>query len=352
MTKHVPWPVQKSETVGTSAADLRANLAGLLALNSANAFDVRVGVLRDTDTAIVAGTSGLAVNVRPFVAVFAGPLLGSSDAVEAVELDAVPASNSRWDVIYAVADRISGDGVPTAANPGLRIDKVTGTAGSVPATPAIPTGAIPLARVRVYFNTTATSATTIEALHPWTVTRGAPIPVRSVAERNVITPVVGTRVIRLDKGGSTQRYDVAEVWVDDGAGPVAAVNRTTALTPSGAGTFDIEMNQVDFDPAGMWSASNPERLTAKVAGVYRITASGGWNNATLVTAASILVNGTARRTAPTSGENQETAEAELLVRLEVGNYVSMQLYHGRAAGNSVLTVDDRKPRLTAQWVAP
>lgn len=352
MTKHVPWPVQKSEAVGTSAADLRANLAGLLSLNSPDPFDVREGIFRDSDDAIVAGTAGLTVNVRPFVAVFAGPLLASSDAVESVALAAVPSTNSRWDVIYAVADRVSGDGVPTAADPGLRIEKVTGTPGSVPATPAVPTGAIPLARVRVYFNTTATSATTIEALHPWTVARGAPIPVRSLAERNAITPVLGSRVLRLDNGGNIQRYDAAEIWVDDGSGPIASVARNAAGTLPGPGLLTINMDTVDFDPAGMWSASNPERLTAKVAGVYRIHATGGWTGGSTIVAAEIRVNGSTVRLNPVSGNSQEIASVEILVRLDVGDYVSMGLISERAAGNTTNTSSDRKPRMTAQMIAP
>ncbi len=352
MTKHVPWPVQKSATVGTSAADLRSNIAGMFALNSPDPFDVREGVFRDSDDAIVAGTAGLAVNVRPFVAVFAGPLLASSDAVEAVELAAVPESNSRWDLIYAVADRISGDGVPTADHPGLRIGRVTGTPGSVPATPGVPVGAIPLARVRIYFNTTATSATTIEALHPWTVTRGAAIPVRSQADRDSITPVVGQRVIRLDNGGNMQRYDGAEVWVDDGAGPVVSVSRTTAGTIGTAGLLSIEMTSVDYDPAGMWSADNPDRLTAKVAGVYRIHVSGGWQQATQTVGAQISVNGAAVRLGTAPGPSQQLAQAEFSPRLEVGDYVSMQLFSERTAGNSTLTFADRVPRMTAQWIAP
>ncbi|EFQ82696.1 hypothetical protein HMPREF0063_11905 [Aeromicrobium marinum DSM 15272] len=355
MSMNQGFPAAEGPSFGALASDVRRDISGLLSLNSGDSADVRLGVFRDSDVAIVSGTSATSpptYSVRALVAVVEGPVLVATTGTTIVESTAPPGSNPRIDVIWIRQRRISGDG-GSETDPIAELGVTQGSPNPVPAVPAIPAGALALAQSLVQPADAATNAADITQTHRWTVARGAPIPVRTLAERATITPVVGTRVLRLDTGG-IQRYDPASVWVDDGAGPVVSAFRSLALdpAPTAVGTYEVPFTGVDEDPAGMWSAGNPGRLTAKVAGVYRLSATGGWNSPTTVTGAQISVNGTPVRLGITTGTAQQTAQVEVHRRLNVGDFATMQMYNERSGGNTILTVADRRPLMTAQWIAP
>lgn len=149
---------------GTTAKAARLALGGLLAKDGTGPLNVRKGVLADGQGAVVTGAAGMTYNVRPFVAVtmataINGPVLVPNDATVSVTTDPAPGSNSRIDVIYVWQRLVSGDGGSETTNAPI-IDVAKGNASATPSAPAIPTGALELARVTVPSGTTATSALT------------------------------------------------------------------------------------------------------------------------------------------------------------------------------------------------
>lgn len=147
---------------GTTPKGARTALAGLLAKNADGT--VKVGVLADGQGPVVTGAAGMSYSVRKHVAVTKaseanGPVLVPNDGTVSVSTDPAPGSNSRIDVVYVWQRLVSGDGgSETTVAP--VIDVAKGAASATPAVPAIPTGALELARATVPSGTTATSGLT------------------------------------------------------------------------------------------------------------------------------------------------------------------------------------------------
>jgi hypothetical protein len=197
--------------VGTTPIESRLALAGLVAENSPGA--PRSGVLAqtaDNPALVTANASSMVYGIAPFEAVInrsaaEGVYILTVSGTTNVATDPSPGTGSRWDIIYIKQnDTDKGD-----ANNLPVLDVAKGTAATSPTKPGIPTGAMALAEARIYAATTGTSGgtNTLTQLFNWTAARGAPIPVKSLADRQTITgPMVGQAVIRLDCEGFLQRY--------------------------------------------------------------------------------------------------------------------------------------------------
>jgi len=148
-----------------------------------------------------------------------GVYVGTNATPTLVAVPAAPAlGNKRIDLIWVrQKDKnslVSPDAV-TAAEYGL----ITGTPGSAPSKPALsgaPSGAVEVGTVT--WDSTATVATTTNAAQctltttgQWTVSRGAPVPVRNATERAALGVFAGARVLRLDAGGRVDTYD-GSMW--------------------------------------------------------------------------------------------------------------------------------------------
>jgi len=150
----------------------------------------RVGVLGDANIAIVTAlaTMNVAIAAAEFVTSKGradGIALFGNDGTVNVAITAAPVSNSRIDVIWVKHnDDTTGD-----AN-ALPVFGVTaGTAAAIPTKPAIPTGALELATLRVYSGTTAANggSNTLVNTYQMTAARGGVVPFRTKADLDLWT---------------------------------------------------------------------------------------------------------------------------------------------------------------------
>ena len=162
----------------------------------------RVGVLSTTIPTLVShgGGMNLAVAAAEFVTSKGkadGVMIYTNDGLVNVTIGAAPASNSRIDVIWTKhEDNTTGD----AAS--LPIFGVTaGVAAASPTKPAIPTGALELATLRVYSGTVATNggANVLTNTFQVTLPRGGVVPFRTKADLDLWTnPAAEQRALVLD----------------------------------------------------------------------------------------------------------------------------------------------------------
>lgn len=217
----------------TSAQEARLADGGLLAVHGPGALDVRTGVLHGPgSTALItstADTAPMAVLVAAHHAVTMrqpseGPYRGATEVATRVPIDAAPASGSRIDVVWVKQNDSSAGVLNPDASTGWLVSKTTGTAATSPTKPAIPTGAEELGTVRVDAGATRTdgAGVTIANTARLTAARGAPIPVRSKAERDSLTPYDGLTVVRLDVTGAPIERHTGSRWKRIGLDPVSA----------------------------------------------------------------------------------------------------------------------------------
>lgn len=126
-----------------------------------------------------------------------GVAIFTNDGTVNVPITAAPASNSRIDVIYVKHnDNTTGD-----ANSTPIFAAVAGVAAASPTKPAIPTGALELATLRVYAGTTAANggANVLTNTYAMTTSRGGIVPFRTLADLTAWTnPLKGQVAQTLD----------------------------------------------------------------------------------------------------------------------------------------------------------
>lgn len=226
----------------TDAREARLAEGGLIAVQGPGLLDALTGVAYGPgSTTLITGTTATgpmtvqigahhAITTRGSAnGVYLGPVL---EAAQTVNIDAAPASGSRIDVVY-VKQQDGGSGIPspdTTTAPLYGV--VTGTASSSPTKPALTVvGAEELGTVQVAAGATSTngSGVTITNTARQTVARGAPIPVRTQAERDALTTYPLLCVLRLDTGNLEVRNPGDTGWnvVRYAAGP------TTVAFPGG-----------------------------------------------------------------------------------------------------------------------
>lgn len=185
----------------------------------------RTGVLGNANASIVAttGTMNVTVAAAEFVASKGkadGVTIFTNDGTVNVAISAAPGANSRIDVIWVKhEDNTTGD----AAS--LPIFGVTaGTAAASPTAPAIPTGALELAQLRIYAGTVATNggSNVLTNTYQMTASRGGVVPFRTKADLDLWTnPVVGQRAYvtatevdykRLTNGGTPRWEKLTDSW--------------------------------------------------------------------------------------------------------------------------------------------
>ena len=201
---------------GTTPKGFRLAIGSLLA-KATTGIDVRKGIMWDGGGPVVTGTASMAYSVRACVAAVMpsavqGPILVPNDAALSVATTAAPGSNSRIDVIWVRQHLVAADGGSDSDVIG-EFGCTQGTAAASPVAPAIPSGAVEIARATVPTGTTQTNSLTISQTHMWTAPVGAAIPVRDNTERAALTAFDGLIVNnltskRLEKyNGSTSAWD-------------------------------------------------------------------------------------------------------------------------------------------------
>ncbi|MCU1617798.1 MAG: 18, gp18 [Frankiales bacterium] len=198
-----------AKNAATTPADTRLMDAGSLIRNADGS--VRTGVL-GSPLPLVTGTAGMSVNIGAanFVqskSTADGAMRFANDGVISQALPAAPTANSRYDVVYVKQDDdTTGD---TDALPVSGV--VSGAAAATPTVPAVPTGAIALASIRVTTGMTATSAAVITPLFDATAAMGGSILYRTLADLQADTKVQNAQVGQeIGSGGEYMR--IAGAW--------------------------------------------------------------------------------------------------------------------------------------------
>lgn len=193
-----------------SPAEARLDDAGLLTPQGPGLITPRTGVLHGPGaTTIVTGSTDagpMTVNVNAHHWVTSrgpatdGVYRGANEIARKVSIAAAPASGTRIDVVYVKQNDQYSTLTPDG-NSDVVYAAVTGTVGA--GKPPIPVGAEELATVTVTpgATTTLSAGITIANTARLLVARGAPIPVRTLAERDALPKWDGLAVKRLDVPG-------------------------------------------------------------------------------------------------------------------------------------------------------
>lgn len=194
--------VRNNGATGTTPTEARLIQAALVAENAPGT--PRQGLLDQAVANVVTGTATMSYNVAACTPVInraagEGVYLMTLTGTTNVATTAAPGTGSRYDLIYVKQNDLDkGD----ANNlPVLGVVQGTSSTGT-PTKPyaSVPAGAYVLAEARIYSGTTGTTggSNTMTQVWRYTSMRGVPIPVRNQAERDEITPSLGTEVRRLD----------------------------------------------------------------------------------------------------------------------------------------------------------
>ena len=226
--------VRKDSTRGTTPAEARRALAGLLHRTSSGA--PRQGLLSPVQ---VVGTTGWAYSVPAAWWVTSrgladGVVLAGSDGVVSVPTDPAPASGSRIDIIYVLHRDVD----LADANSESIIAVAVGVASGTPTAPTIPAGAMEIARATVASTNANTLAATITQTATYTGLAGADIIVEGSAgaaphtalDTLVPSAAEGQRVYSVaDSSLYTRRSGAwARMWP---AAPEAILCNSTAAVP-------------------------------------------------------------------------------------------------------------------------
>lgn len=186
-----------------------------------------------------------------------GVAIFTNDGTVNVAIAAAPASNSRIDVIWVRhQDSTTGDAASTPI-----FGVTTGVAAASPTKPAIPTGALELATLRVYSGTTAANggSNTLTNTYQMTASRGGVVPFRNLAELNAWTnPQTGQRATTLDNGRGFVRL-AAGTWQADDTGDVA-ITTAGGYTQTQAATYRVRGGMVSLN--GRLDAASPATTSA------------------------------------------------------------------------------------------
>ena len=134
-------------------------------------------------------------------------------------------------------------------------------------------------------------------------------------------------------------------------------NTGTQSIASGVGTA-LTFTNADFNVGGTWSLSAPDRLTAKKAGVYVITASISWaNDPAGVRDLSLKVNGATSimtvSSAPVPSQNTAPIEnCATTFRLRAGDYVQAIAFQTSGGALDSWNGAHETPTLSIDWIAP
>lgn len=212
----------------------------------------RPGVIGNPGANLVSTTATM--NVTVAAAEFAttkgkadGVAIFTNDGTVNVAIGAAPASNSRIDVIWVKHnDNTTGD-----AN-ALPVFGVTaGTAAASPTKPAIPTGALELATLRIYAGTTATNggSNTLTNTYQMTASRGGVVPFRTPADLTAwTTPQEGQLAYDISTG---------DLYRDTPAGWKIDSTKIVPTAVSGTGTSLVNGDVVLTNATGTFNIAIP-----------------------------------------------------------------------------------------------
>jgi hypothetical protein len=158
---------------------------------------------------------------------------------------------------------------------------------------------------------------------------------------------------------------IADTSVDAakvGTIPGARVRRTAAQSVANNATLVVSYDAVDFNVGGVYTAAQPTRMTAPIAGRYLIVATARWqNNDQGRRTIALEVNGTAVQIARSNvsayfqgGVNplQPEQTAQAVYMLNAGDYVEVWAYQDSGGALNLLSAIDNGVTFSMQWLAP
>lgn len=203
----------------------------------------RTGVLGDGSSIVTAlATMAVQVAAAEFVTskgAADGNNVLTNDGPTNVTISAAPASNSRITVIWVKQnDNTTGD-----ANSTPVFGTTDGAAAASPTKPAIPTGALELATLRVYSGTTAANggSNTLTNTYQMTAARGGVVPFRTLADLTAWTnPQIGQVATVLDELTGPSLYQwKSGAW--RGLSNLLGVTTVSPAAQTGIGTTETDV---------------------------------------------------------------------------------------------------------------
>lgn len=306
----------------------------------------RAGVIGGHAPAIVAATATMNVTVAAaeFITTKGksdGVMRFTNDGTVNVLIGNAPASNSRIDVIYVKHnDNTTGDATSTPV-----FGVQAGTAAASPVKPAIPTGALELATIRVYSGSTATNngGNVLTNTYAMTAARGGTVPFRDATERAAwANPVLGQKAFQINDQ-RTYTWLVTSAapggeWVPER--PAFLVRKANAQSLStGWQVIAAAYGAPDFNDLGTWSAG---ALTIARTGLYRINFNIAATTSTDPFAAQIVRNATApdgTTSLVSSLGKGSSMSISAVVNLVAGDVLRTLVYSNTT--NSIEAVGDR-----------
>lgn len=194
MTLRKSWLVGADTAgVGATAKDARLSHAGSYVRHADGT--VRAGVL-GYRSGIVASRADMAVDVGRFEAVLTRGVTDgvneiANDGTITIALPAAPSSGTRWVRVYA----LQRDNVDAADSDNAPVLLATAASTSLP---ALPVGALPIARILQPANVLGTDDCTVIEDFPMTAAAGGVVPVRNSTERDSVAWLPGQEIMRLD----------------------------------------------------------------------------------------------------------------------------------------------------------
>lgn len=249
---------------GTTAIEVRKGLSGLIVPASSGPLGARPGVLGAGAVQLVAGSGGWSYLVGAFNAVLSrsagdGVHISANDGQVSVGVsgvgDTVPAAPgsglSRVDRIWVRQASADENGDTTSD---VVFGVAVGAAASMPVPPAIPAGALELARNTMTSGATSTSSSgnSIEQTFPRTALRGVTVNVRDASElaqlESVATAYDPVRAYRIDTRQHLVHAGLGWVPVTEGVamGRVQLVSGLTGPDNPLTGVITVPALPVDY----------------------------------------------------------------------------------------------------------
>lgn len=237
----------------------------------------RVGVLGSGNPSIVShgGGMNLAVAAAEFVTSKGkadGVMVFTNDGSVNVLIGAAPASNSRIDVLWVKHfDDTTGD----TAGQFLPLFGVTaGVAAASPMKPAIPTGALELATIRIYSGTTATNggSNTLVNTYHMTASRGGSVPFRTKADLDLWTTASEGQSVVVLATGDVYTFSATKWILTKQSVAHAVMRRTNSAISAPFGSYgNVSANAAWTSTNGLLlGCTYSNGIVIQVAGWYRV----------------------------------------------------------------------------------
>ncbi|QMP84115.1 hypothetical protein HQ601_00027 [Streptomyces phage Alderaan] len=257
------------------------------------------------------------------------------------------ASNPRIDLVVL---RIYDGAVDGGAETKGAIEIVQGAAAATPIVPTVPAAAIPLAQVRVPAGASAGSGG-IDWGTALTDRRTGTVAVGGILVGAPTAPGAYPGQFR-DGGRGIERWNGTS-WMPTEERHYVSVTKTGTYALSANTYTAIQWSQTTArTDTVMWSAAQPSRLVAPVAGQYIFYAQQTWPSGATLARTRARVNGDENNSIqmsyqPSSSGGQGTADGLPLV-LAAGDYVEMTIFSGAALSG----IPSSYSRASLVWQGP